>query len=289
MSKEIKCQTGITIMYLIVFVSPMVLGSVIEVPAENILLPRENGFDILLGDDSLSTDPFLASASPDNSLDSFAPDGCTFTLEGCPSTMEDPSPVVLGFGFPDGNDIGGCDEMLGDCTLLFDEWPSTSNIDNLGLLVDNENFIASGGPAVEALDAKDREPKIYYDCAKDYTSCTIHDRSKGPGVQLKAILHCPSDVAFNGNTLADVSSQFRGSALFGLPGARCEFCFEDGSQCEVLDCDIATLPSEFNNWGQPWGTCREASCSCTNSIQALNIDDATAELAASSDSLGWFF
>lgn len=289
MPKGIKYQTGNILMYLFFLFSAMVWGLVFEIPGENNLLPRENGFDLMLRDDSLSTNFFLASAPQDDSLDSFAPDGCTFTLEGCPPIMEDPSPVALGFGLSDGNDKVGCDETLGDCTSLFDEWPTTANIDNLALPVDYDNYIASGGSAVEALDAKDREPKIYYDCAPDYTSCIIHDRSRGSDFQIKAIVHCPSDVAFDGNILAGGSSKFRGSGLFGLPGSRCEFCYEDGSLCEVLDCDIATIPSKNNNWGQPWGTCREPSCSCTKSIQALNIFDATPEFAASSDSLVWLF
>lgn len=52
---------------------------------------------------------------------------------------------------------------------------------------------------------KDRQPKIYYDCAPDYKSCTIHNRSQNSNFQLKANIHCPSDVRFGSDAMAGVS------------------------------------------------------------------------------------
>lgn len=288
-------HTLATLTYLVVHFALQGLGSVVSVPGKNSLLSPRDEWESWFGQNSASTDPELASASPDNQFDTFASDDCTFTLAGCPSAV-DPSLVAMNFGLPDEVGDGRCDETWGDCSSLFDEWPINSDSENLDLLVSFDGgmnmgsgvTIAQGGSASEAQDKKDRQPRIYYDCSPDYTSCIIYDREKGPGFHLNANIFCPSDVDFGGTELAGTSSTFsRPGGLFALPGWRCEFCFENGASCELLDCDIATLPSQNNNWGQAWGTCTEPSCSCLKNIQALN-DDVTSELASSSENLGYF-
>lgn len=290
-----KCHhTRAILTYLVVHFSFKVLGSVVSVPGENSLLSQRDEWDAWSGQDSASTDVVLASASQDNLFDGSASDECLFALPGCPLAM-DPNPSAVDFGQPDEVGDGGCDETLGDCTSLFDEGPTTPNIDNLDIpsSYDGGVDMASGvtasqdGSASEAQDVKDRQPRIYYDCAPDYTGCLIYDRSKGPNFNLKANVFCPSDVDLGGIATADTNSKLRGSPLLGLPGSQCEFCLENGASCEILDCDIAYLPSKYNNWGQTWGTCNEQSCSCTNNIKALD-DDVNTELVASSDNPGWF-
>ena len=278
-------------MYILLLLLSKVLGNVFFVTGENNPLSRRSPLDDLFGGDTLSTDLFLASASQDNPIDGFGSDGCTFSLEGCPLSTGDPSLVIGGLSpLTDGIETGGCNEEWGDCTSLFDDgWSTTSNLDILGQPVNNVDYVASGdtgfndGTASRAENVKDQRPRIYYDCAPDYTSCIIHDRWN-PGFQRKAMLHCPPDVGFGSDaTATDVNS-----ALFGLPGTHCEFCFENGESCELLDCDdVATFPSKNNNWGQPWGTCTQPSCSCANPLKASNDEAATQLAASSDDSLSW--
>ena len=286
---------GATLLYLIIFFSTKGLSLVVSMPSENSLLSRQNEWDAFLGQDSAPIDFMFASASQDNQFDGFPSDGCTFMLEGCPSPI-DLNENAFDFGIPDEVGNGECDGTLGDCISLSDEWTAISDVNNLDFLMGDDGGldIASGvtlaqdGSASEAHDAKDRQPRIYYDCDPNYTSCIIYDREKGPGFHLKANINCPTDVDFGGTALAVTSSSFRGSGLFGLPGWQCQFCLENGSSCEILDCDIASFPSKYNNWGQAWGTCQEQSCSCVNNnIKAFN-SDVTTELAAWSDDLGTF-
>lgn len=294
--KRLECHhTRATIIYLVVHFASQVLGLAVSVLGENSPLSRRDEWDSWFGQGSASTNFELASASPDNQFNPFASDNCASTLAGCSSTI-DSSPVAFDFDLPDEVGEGGCDETLGDCSSLFDEWPTTSHIENPDLPVSYDGgvdmtsgvILAQGGSASEAQDTQDRQPRIYYECDPNYKSCIIHDRKLGPNFQLKANIICPSDVDFDGTDLAGTSSELRRpGGLFALPGWHCEFCYADGSSCEILDCDIASLPSKNNNWGQQWGTCTEPSCSCTKSTNALNID-MSSELAASSDDLSPF-
>lgn len=288
--KRLKCyHTRATFTYLIFYFALQVFGAVVSVSRQSPPLSQRDEWDPWFGQDSASTNFELASASPNNQLDTFASDGCTFSLAGCPSTI-DPSPVTFDFGLPNAAGSGGCDETMEDCSL-FDEWPPISNSENPDLPINLDGgvdmgsgiTVAQGGTASEAQDTKDRQPRIYYDCDPNYTSCIIYDRKKGPEFKLKANIICPSDVDFAGTELAGTSSTFRRpGGLFGLPGWHCEFCFPNGALCQILDCDVALLPSKYNNWGQKWGTCTDESCSCTKNIQALDTS-VTSEIAASFD------
>lgn len=272
------------VFHLIILLSSNVLGATISVPGGNPLLSRQNGFDSLFGDDSSSTGFLLASASPDSSLGGFASDPCTFSVEGCPLTTEDPNSLVLAGGLTDKFESGGCDQGLGDCTSLFNDQPTTFNLESSDLLAGNVDLLASDVPVSTnemATMTQDQQPRIYYDCLPDYTSCIIYDR-QNPKIKIKADIHCPPDAIIGNTRLADVNS-----ALFAVPGAQCEFCFENGMACEILDCDVSTFPSYHNNWGQPWGRCQDPTCSCASRLKAVN--DAAIQLVASSDeSLGWF-
>ena len=286
------CHTRATFIYLVVYFTLQVFGAVVSASGSNFPLSGRDEWDPWFGQDSAPTNLELASASQNNQLDTFASDDCTFTLAGCPTTI-DASPVTFDFDLADGLGDGGCDETLEGCSSLFDDWPTTSNSENPDLPVSFDGGVdmepgvtlAQGGSAVEAQDLKDRQPIIYYDCDPNYTSCIIYDRDR-PNWNSKINLLCPPDVDFSGTTLAgtSVTSQ-RPGGLFALPGWNCKFCFEDGTSCQILDCDISLLPSKYNNWGQKWGTCAEESCSCMKNSQAFN-GFVTPELVALNDGLG---
>lgn len=292
--QRLECyHTRATITYLVIYFAMQVLGEVVS--DLNSPLSRRDEWDPWFGQDSAATNLELASASQNNQFDTFASDDCTFTLAGCPSTI-DAGPVAFNFGLPSEVGDGGCDETLEGCSSLFDEWPTNSNNENLDLPISFDGTVdmgsgftvAQGGSASEAQDTKDRQPKVYYDCDPNYTSCTIYDRDLGPKWNRKATVHCPSDVDLSGTELAGTSATYqRPGGLFALPGWHCEFCFENGTSCQVLECDIALLPSKYNNWGQKWGTCTDESCSCLKNTQAFN-DYATTEFIALNDGLGPF-
>ncbi len=193
-------------------------------------------------------------------------------LKGCPSIMEDPTSVALELGPADGMGNGLCDERFGDdCTWFWGEGPTTFNTDDLGLPVnyrqdhsalDTDSRDVLGPPVtyedyappdwtnLEAVAANNPKPTIYYDCASDYTSCIVYDRRRGPDFQRKLIVICSPDA-------------------FVSVGSQCFLCVEDGLECYPLTCDLALFPSEYNNWGQTWGSCRDRSCSCPNALETL--------------------
>lgn len=286
-------HTRATFTYLVVYFTLQVFGAVVSLSDPNSPLLKRDEWDPWFGQDSAPTNFELTSASQNNQFDTFASDDCTFTLAGCPTKI-DASPVAFDFGLPGGVGDGGCDETLEGCSSLFNDWSTTSNSENLDMPISFDGgvdmgsgvTIAQGGSAAEAQDMKNRLPTVYYDCDPNYTSCIIYDRSLGPQWNRKASVLCPSDVDFSGTDLAGTSVTFRRpGSLFALPGWHCEFCFEDGTSCQLLECDLSLLPSKYNNWGQKWGTCTEESCSCMKNIQAFN-DYVTSELIASNDNLG---
>ncbi len=296
MVMRLSCYARDTLLRL-VFFSTAVLASVISVPVEHTLLSRQdlfNNYDIstIPVDYSVQPDWFLASSSQDDPLNELAYDECTFTLEGCPSIMEDPNSVAFEFGSANGMETGICDEGFGDdCTWFLGEGPTTFNIEDLGLPVHyhegysalgtdsrldlsplnyDEDYLASGFPDwtdLEAVAVNDPKPTIYYDCAKDYTSCIVYDR-RIPDFKRKLSVVCPPDVSFGRNAMASKGS-IPGVGLFGLPSAQCLLCLENGQECAALTCDVALFPSANNNWGQEWGSCKDHSCSCSNAFEPL--------------------
>lgn len=290
-AKHLSSHNIAALMYLIVYFFSIVLGSVVSFPGGHWLGSREDGlnkYDTVFGNDYSSADIFLASGAQKNVIDDPTFDGCLFSLGGCPSVIEDPNTVALDFGLLDGVENGGCDETSGGCTSLFDEWPSTSSAGSLVQPEEYHNYVASSdsGPQDGTQALNYPKPNIYYDCTPDHTSCIIHDRSRGPAFQLRASIHCPPDVSFAGYAIEGDNSNIKGPGLLGLPGGQCEFCLENGVSCELLYCDVASFASKNNDWGQEWGTCKDPSCSCSNSIKALN-NGAVTEPAAASNGVGW--